>query len=344
MNWRLAANNTINGYSRSYTLRVTTRKGKAVETFLNAESTMAILFIIVACGFFARKVGWTDDRFDAGLSKLIMSISCPALILDSVLGNTDLPDAAFILNILLISIVTFIPILLMAWVAPKIYRAPRESQGAHQFTIAFGNTGFIGFAVVGAIIGSNAVLYASMYNIVFNLTIFSFGALFVSSSGTVKVSAREHIYKMLAQLRSPAMVACFIALVLALLGITDNEGIIGRACDMLGAMTPPASMLVIGSTLAKYRFKDMLGNWRVYPTALLRLLAVPAIFWLIGGFLTDDTYLLGVLSLESGMPAAALGTMFCLTYGGDLKTMSQGMFVTTILSVLTIPLVTLALF
>jgi len=305
---------------------------------------MIILFVIVACGFAARKLGWTDDKFDAGLSKLIMSISCPALILDSVLGNTALPDAAFILNILLISIVAYIPTLLVAWVAPKIYRAPRESQGSHQFTIAFGNTGFIGFAVVGAIIGSNAVLYASMYNIVFNLVIFSFGAYFVSATGTVKVSARERVHKMLSQLISPAMLACFLALILALAGITDNDGIIGRTCDMLGAMTPPASMLVIGSTLAKYRFKDMLGNWRVYPTALLRLLGVPAIVWFVGGFLTNDAVLLGTLALENGMPAAALGTMFCLMYGGDLKTMSQGMFVTTILSVVTIPLVTLALF
>jgi predicted permease len=203
---------------------------------------------------------------------------------------------------------------------------------------------YLPIVVVGAIIGSNAVLYASMYNIVFNLIIFSFGAYFVSASGTVQVSTRERMQSMLEHLRSPAMIACVVALVLALLGITDTEGIIGRTCDMLGAMTPPASMLVIGSTLAKYNFKEMLSNWRVYPTALLRLVGVPAIFWIVGSFLTNDMYLLGVLALENGMPAAALGTMFCLTYGGDLKTMSQGMFVTTILSVITIPLITLMLF
>ena len=315
-----------------------------MDTFLNAESTMIILFIIVGCGFFARKIGWTDDKFDAGLTKLIMNISCPALILDSVLGNTDLPDAPFIMNILVISFVAFAVLIVVAWVAPKIYRTPRESIGAHQFTIAFGNTGFIGFAVIGAIIGSNAVLYASMYNIVFNIIIFSFGAYFVSASGSVQISTHERIENMLVHLRSPAMLACVGALMLALLGVTDTEGIVGRTCDMLGAMTPPASMLVIGSTLAKYNFKEMLGNWRVYPTALLRLIAAPAVFYLVGSLLTNDTYLLGVLALENGMPAAALGTMFCLAYGGDLKTMSQGMFVTTILSVITIPLVTLALF
>lgn len=325
-------------------LRVEGEGGVVVETFLNAESTMIILFIIVTCGFVARKLGWTDDRFDAGLSKLIMNISCPALIFDSVLGNTNLPDAPFILNILLVSFVCFAVLLVLAWALPHVYRTPRESIGAHQFTIAFGNTGFIGFAVVGAIIGSNAVLYASMYNIVFNLLIFSVGAYFVSATGTVKITTRERIDKMLVQLRSPAMISCIIALFLALFGITDLDGVVGRTCDMLGAMTPPASMLVIGSTLAKYDFKEMLGNWRVYPTALLRLLGAPAVFFLVGSLLTNDTYLLGVLALENGMPAASVGTMLCLLYGGDLKTMSQGMFVTTILSIVTIPLVTLVLF
>ena len=314
-----------------------------METFLNAESTMIILFIIVGCGYLARKLKWTDDKFDSGLSKLIMNISCPALILDSVLSNTNLPGADVILNILLMSLAGFAVLLLVAWIAPLIYRAPHETLGAHRFTIAFSNTGFIGFAVVGAIIGSNAVLYASMFNIVFNLIIFSFGAFFISATGTVQVSRREQIDKMLEQMRSPAMISCFVALALALLGVTDTEGVVGRTCDMLGAMTPPASMLVIGSTLAKYKFGEMFGNWRIYPTALLRLLGAPAIFWLVGSFFTTDAYVISAVAMVNGMPAAALGTMFCLTYGGDLRTISQGMFVTTILSIITIPIITLAL-
>ena len=315
-----------------------------METFLNAESTMIILFIIVACGFGARKAGWTDDRFDAGLSKLIMNISCPAMILDSVLSNTSLPDAAFIANILLISLVAFIVLVVFAWLAPKVYRVPRESQGAHQFLIAFGNTGFIGFAVIGAIIGSNAVLYASIYNIIFNIVIFSVGVVFIASSSGKKLTRRETLNGLWEHMRSPVMLAAIIALFLALLGITDTETVIGRTCDMLGAMTPPASMLVVGSSLAKYNFKEMLGNWRVYPTALLRLFAAPAIFYLVGSLFTGDTYLLGTLAMENGMPAAAVGTMLCLAYGGDLKTMSQGMFVTTLLSVISIPILTLILF
>lgn len=314
-----------------------------MATFLSASSTMVILFIIVACGYGARLLKWTDDKFDAGLSKLIMNISCPALILNSVLSNTNLPGPETIVTILLMSLAGFAALLIVAWVAPMIYRAPHETLGAHRFTIAFSNTGFIGFAVVGAIIGSNAVLYASMYNIVFNLVIFSFGAFFISATGTVQATAKERVSDLLKHLRSPAMISCVIALFLALFGITDTEGVIGRTCYMLGAMTPPASMLVIGSTLAKYKFGEMFGNWRIYPTALLRLFGAPAVFWFVGTLFTSDASILSAVAMVNAMPAAALGTMFCLAYGGDLRTISQGMFVTTVLSVITIPIVALAL-
>lgn len=310
-----------------------------METFLDAASTTIILFVIVALGYFCRKMDWMDDRIDSGLSKIITNITCPALIFSSVLSNPSLPDTRFILHILVISTVFYIPILLMAWAAPKLYRTPRSAEGSHQFTIAFGNTGFIGFAVVGAIMDNTAVLYASLYNIVFNVMLFSFGAYFVARSGTVQTTRKTRMKRMVKSLLGPAMISCLIALVLALAGITDEDGIIGNGCELLGAMTPPASMLVIGSTLAKYDFRKMLGDWRIYPTALLRLLGAPAIAFLVAGLMTSDTHLIAALALENAMPAAAMGSILCIVYGGDLETMSKGMFVTTILSVITIPIV-----
>lgn len=312
-----------------------------METFLNAAGTTAILFVVVALGFFARKMSWMDDKVDAGLSKLITNITCPALIFSSVLTNEQLPEAGFIINILVISFIAYIPILALAWFAPKLYSGGGSAEGSHQFTIALGNTGFIGFAVVGSIMGSTAVLYASIYNIVFNLMLFSFGAFAVARSGSAKVDARESLKRTLKSLRGPAMISSIIVLFLALAGITDH-GVIGQGCELLGAMTPPASMLVIGSSLAKYDLKRMFGDWRIYPTAFLRLLGAPAIMFAMASLMTSDSFLIATLTLENAMPAASMGSILCIMYGGDLETMSKGMFLTTIFSVLTIPLVALA--
>lgn len=312
-----------------------------MDTLLNAGSTMLELFIIIALGFLSRKLHITNDSFDASLSKLIMSVTCPAMILDSVLSNTQLPSDDVILQVLGVSIVTYIPIFIMAFLVPFLYRgAPKGSRGAHSFTIAFGNTGFVGFAVCGAILGSNSVLYASLYNIPFNLFIFSIGAFFMSRSGTKKLTHTEQLTYLRKNLISPTMITCVVALFLALGHVTD-QGIIGHTCALLGDMTPPASMLVIGSTLAKYQIGAMLKNKWAYVTSFCRLLVAPAIMYTLGGLLISDPYLLATLTLVSAMPAAALGTVMCLTYGGDLTTTSQGMFLTTILSIATIPLVTM---
>jgi predicted permease len=313
-----------------------------MDTFLNAGSTMIMLFITIALGYLARKIHLMDDYFDAAMSKLIMTITCPAMILDSVLSNSQLPSDDVILQVLGVSIVTYLPIFVLAYLIPIIFRAPVNTRGAHSFTIAFGNTGFIGFAVCGAILGSNSVLYASIYNIPFNLFIFSVGAFFMARSGSVRLSRREQLEYLKKNLISPTMITCIVALVLALLHVTDS-GIIGNTCSLIGAMTPPASMLVIGSTLAKYQLGAMLKNKWAYVSALGRLLMAPAIVFFLGGFMISDPYLLATITLVSAMPAAALGTVMCLTYGGDLTTTSQCMFLTTILSIITIPLVTMCI-
>lgn len=310
-----------------------------MEAFLSAESAMATLFILLALGFIARKTGMVDDSFDTTLSKVVMSITCPAMILNSVLSSTESPSTDTILQILGISCITYVGVLAAAVLLPFVYRVSRRSRGAHQFTIAFGNTGFIGFAVLGAIMGGQSVLYASIYNIPYNLIMFTIGTAMMVSSGDVKASRSTQVKNVLHSLISPVMLSCVVALVLALLHVTDTGGVVGKTCQMLGQMTPPAAMLVIGSTMAKFRLKTMLNNASAYVTAFGRLLLVPVIVFFIGGFFTTDPFLLAAIVLVSAMPVASMGTIMCLTYGGDLTTMSQCTFLSTALSLITIPIV-----
>ena len=310
-----------------------------MEAFLVAESAMATLFILLALGFIARKTGIVDDSFDTTLSKVVMTLTCPAMILNSVLSSTESPSTDTILLILGISCVTYVVILVAAWLLPLVYRVPKRSRGPHRFTIAFGNTGFIGFAVLGAIMGGQSVLYASIYNIPYNLIMFTIGTAMMATSGDVKMSRTDQFKTVGRSLVSPVMLSCVVALFLALFHVTDTEGIAGKTCQMLGQMTPPASMLVIGSTMAKFNLKTMLGNASAYVTTFVRLLIVPALVFLVGGFFTTDPFLLAALVLVSAMPVASMGTIMCLTYGGDLTTMSQCTFLSTALSLITIPLV-----
>ena len=310
----------------------------------HAGLQMLILFTIVLLGAIARKIHLMNDDFDALLSKLVMTVTLPGMILDSVLSNTNLPDSHTIMMMLVYSTVLYVLVCLFAWIFVRlVYRGvPRPAQGAHAYLISFGNTGFIGFAVLGAIMGNDAVLYGAVYNIPYNVFLFSVGMLFIASTGSdgaaAKKPVKEQVKAIAKQLVSPCLISCFVAMFLALFGVTDS-GYVGQTCNLLGQMTVPAAMLVIGSTLAKQPLKQMVNDGWSYLTSFMRLAGVPLLIFFVGGIFIHDPYILAVI--ESAMPAASSGIMMCLAYGGDTMTMSRGTFITTIFSLVTLPLLAL---
>lgn len=322
---------------------------------------MAILAVIVVCGFIARKKRLMNDAFDTMLSQLVMSVTLPALILDSVLSSTQLPSAHDIgltlgyaaLYFLLIGSVSFL-------ITRVVYRGvPSVTRGAHEFMMIYGNTGFLGYAVLAAVLDPSAVLYAAIFNIVFNITVFSYGVMLVSGDkpdarqagrrdrsgepaepASKKHSWQDHVRALGRTLTKPALIASYIAVVLALCGITDS-GPIGQTCDLLGGMTVPAAMLVIGSSIAKMPIKEMLFDKWSYLTAAIRLIVAPLLVFGVFRLFTHDAFILAIMVMLAAMPVASNGTMLCLAYRGDTRAVARGTFLTTIFSMVTLPLIAL---
>jgi predicted permease len=97
-------------------------------------------------------------------------------------------------------------------------------------------------------------------------------------------------------------------------------------------------MLVIGSTLAGIPIREVFRDLRVYPVTLVKLLVIPVVTWLALRFIIPDARTLGILIAEAGMPTATAAAMLSLQYGGNETLASKGVFITTLFSVLTIPL------
>lgn len=322
---------------------------------------MAILAVVVVCGFIARKKRLMNDTFDTMLSQLVMSVTLPALILDSVLSSTQLPSAHDIgltlgyaaLYFLLIGSVSFL-------ITRVVYRGvPSVTRGAHEFMMIYGNTGFLGYAVLAAVLDPSAVLYAAIFNIVFNITVFSYGVMLVSGDkpdarqagqrdgsgepaepASKRHSWQDHVRALGRTLTKPALIASYIAVVLALCGITDS-GPIGQTCDLLGGMTVPAAMLVIGSSIAKMPIKEMLFDKWSYLTAAIRLIVAPLLVFGVFRLFTHDAFILAIMVMLAAMPVASNGTMLCLAYRGDTRAVARGTFLTTIFSMVTLPLIAL---
>lgn len=312
-----------------------------MDIFSHAAFQMIELTLLAAAGVIARKLDFMNSAFDTMLSRLVMNFSLPALMISSVLNNTGLPDFATIMRILGFSMLAYVLMMIVSYLVPRLYpNLEPATRGAHSFMMGFGNTSFVGLPILNAIFGPAAVFYGVINNIPFNIFAFTCGEAMIKQGGAPKAapSLKRRVKKVLRNLMNPAMIACIIALVLASLGITDNGGLVGNTLNYIGQMTVPASMLIIGSTLATMSPKEMLSHAKPYVTSAMRLLVIPVVLFVALRPFIDDPLILGVIVVGAGMPVASMGTMMALMYDGDVKAMSQGTFITTVLALGTIPL------
>ena len=314
-------------------------------TFTTIFLQMLTLCIPIIGGIVAARTGFLDQKMNTALTRLIINITLPCMVISSVGANETLPETPVLLTLLAASTAGYAIAAIIAFAVTALMRTPAAERSAWHFSITFGNVGFIGYPALSAIFGPQAVLYAAVANIPVNLFNFSIGAAMVKAGSQdtherASLSFAERLRELVRDAVNPTFFASFILLALVLLGIHDL-GILGDGLATIGNFTTPAVLLMLGSTLASYNAREMLGNWRAYAAGAARLVLVPcAILFILGGFITDPLAR-GVLVVGSAMPAASNGVLFSLLYGVDPKPMMQANFVTIIASILTIPLIAL---
>lgn len=305
--------------------------------FTHVLERMLLIFGVVVTGFLAARRGLWPSGLDRPLSVFILGVTMPCLILASVAdGNVGFSPAA-LTELLAVAAFTYVVLLGAAYGVSLLWRVGPERRGLQRFMLTFGNVSFIGYPVVDAIFGPRAVFCASVINIPFNLLIFTVGVRFVTASG----GGRREPFTW-RQLTTPCVTASVAALAVALLGIGIPRPA-GEWLHLVGDMTTPASLLIIGSGLSRIRPRDMAGSPFVYGVAVLRLVGLPLAVASLLRLAGADPFMGRVAAVLTAMPVATNGMMFCLKYGVDERLMTQGLFLTTLLSVFTIPLVALVL-
>ena len=292
---------------------------------------MLILLAIVIVGYVAGKLKYMGDDFDRRLSNIIIDITCPALILSSTMGGT-FPDRSLILPLLAISLLTYLLLTAVSWYLPRLLTKKSEDQGPVGFALMFGNVGFIGYPIVGAIFGHQAVFYAAVLNVVNTLSVFTIGVMLVN--GEKRCMAFQP--KILV---STPLIAAYLAILIVAFGIDDIPEVISQPITMIGNITVPGALLIIGSSMSKLSWRMMLGSRVVYVTTAFRLLILPLLLYGIFRIVGFDMLVIDINTLVIAMPVATYGTILCLRHGRDTTLITEVTLISTLLSVLTIPLV-----
>lgn len=292
---------------------------------------MVIMLIFLAIGTVAARRGIMDEEFTRRYTTFNLLIPQTGMILSSILGTEATLSVAEIGSILGYGFLMYAILIALGLLVPVLYRCKPEDKGVYSFMTIFGNVGFLGIPVAKSIFGAEAALYAGLLNIPFNLLAYTVGvAMMARGRGEKGINWKRLVNLPLIVSLASVVLLCFHV---------KLTGAVGSAAEMLGDMILPGSMMIIGASLGQQKLRDVFGDWRIYLFAPMRLVVVPVVLWSVLHLIVKNEVFLGTMVLLGAMPAAAFATMLSIEYGGNVKMASKGVFVTTVLSAVTIPLV-----
>lgn len=301
---------------------------------------MLTLFAIVVVGYIAGKLGYMGGTFDKKLSKVVIDITCPALILSSAMTG-ELPDRRYILPLLGISVLTYVLLTGVALLLPRLLTKKKDDEGVIGFAMMFGNVGFMGYPIVASIFGHEAVFYAAVLNVVNTFTVFTVGTmLIVGKNLESTVEEKEMSQKKMLRkvLYSTPMLSAYLTMLIVALEIKDIPEFISQPLTMIGNITVPAALLIIGSSMSQLPLRALLGNSTIYTTTLMRLAILPVGIHYLMTLLGFSSFVVGINTVVIAMPVATYGTILCLRHGKDTTLITEVTFITTLLAMISIPL------
>jgi predicted permease len=299
--------------------------------FTSAFVQVVILFILIIAGYAARKAGVLNLQVTQGFSRFILSISLPALAISSLqieFSHERLTDAALMFCIM---VGCYLLYAVYAWFVPKLLRANRQDAAVYRFCVFFSNTAFMGYPVLEAFFGKEAVFYGVVFNIIYPLLMFTVGTGFMVFARDTPGKKHPIPWK------NPGVIASVIGFTLFLMPFRLPL-ILEQPIDMLGGLTTPFSMIVIGSLLTHLKFQDIWKGAGVYGVLIFRLAVIPLSVFALLKLFGFSGYLLSVPVLLSAMPAAANISIFANQFGCNEELASRLVFLSTLVSVFTLPL------
>lgn len=325
-----------------------------MDVALKVIYNVALLFIMMIPGILLKKCRLSTDGIGKGISNLVLYIAQPALIFLAYLRPFDkniLINSAYVL---VLSIVVHI---IFSVVAMNFFKkSPDGARRMLRFATIFSNAAFMGIPLISAVLEDTypgATVYASIYNITFNLFLWSLGVYICTDKRDVNENGieddEEHIKQGASPLKAlyhPVTVAAAIGLLFFILPIEGYvPGILTESFGMLKNLVAPLSMVVIGLRLADMSFKGIFKDKDMYIFLLLRHILLPlaslGVVKLVGIVIDIPTVVEMVVVIMASAPAATSATMFAEKYDCDADYVSRLVTVSTLLSIITMPLILL---
>lgn len=299
---------------------------------------MIVLFLLMLIGFFCYKKEVITDEVSKKISAIVVNIANPAMILSGGMDGSSVIAGKELITVLIIIAVMYTVLVLLGQLMPKLLRVDLKSRGAYQAMTIFSNIGFMGFPVIAALYGNQALLYGALFTIPYNLLIYTYGVsvMEISRDEGKKEKKRFPWNRVL----NTGVIACLVTMVLYF-GRIPVPAFLKAVVTSLSNLTAPLSMMVIGASLAVIDLKKLFGDKRLLVFSVIKLLIIPVAGTFIIKQFVNHEMIVGVCMVMLATPVGSMTAMLAQQYEGDYEMAARGVALTTILSVVTMPVVAL---
>lgn len=289
-------------------------------------SQVAIMLLLIISGLVASKLKWISENGVSQMINILFYLVTPAVIINSFLSVEYSSDRLVSLAVMAGCAILIHTIgIVVSWI---FYRKEEVSKkSVLRCTVIFSNCGFMCLPLAAALFGDIGVFYVSVYVVMHNVLIWTVGvSLFEKGAMSIKKA-----------LINPGTIGVIIGLPLFIFDVPVPE-ILSGTVGSLASLNTPMAMIVLGFYLSCTAPRIQKGDGKLLFCMLLRLLAVPAIGLLLLWLLPIPADVFAACMLPACAPAASNVTMFASKFGGDVDSASRMVSVSTLLSILTIPL------
>ncbi len=300
------------------------------------ESVLLLLLMLIP-GIILNKMMKGDKSFVGGLSKLVLYIAAPAMMISPFIREFDKEMLGEIIVTFfggLVMLLIFYAVSMIIWGEEKVKRTLR-------FSIVFSNAGYMGIPLIEYLLGGEAVIYATVFNVAFNFLTWTLGCYIYT--GDIKYMRPKKI------ITNPVVISMIVGLIIFF--TPANRYIpetVASAIEMVKGLVAPISMMVVGYHAASANYKRVLSRGSLWLSFFLRLIVCPLLTFLVfkglsvAGIFTSAT-VTTVMLIASATPSATATSMFAEMFSGDTEISGVAVPISTVLSLATMPLVAMVL-
>lgn len=303
---------------------------------------MLVLLVMMLIGYIVFRIRWLDANACSKMSKIVVNILNPCLMINGVLGKEAALEGNMLFQTLILVVIYYGVLVLLSGPVASVLRVKKKHYNLYRLMLIFSNVGFMGIPVITSIYGKEAMLLIAFYNLGYNLLLYTYGIYLASTGEETEQKAEAAKGAGWKKLLNLGVASCLISILIFVSGVTMPDSVC-TFFDYVGNAAVPLSMILIGVSVAQGGKKEFFLDGKMYVFMAIKMLAIPIAAALLMRLVSWPALVEGVFILMFAMPVGSIVVMLAAEGGADEIECTKGSILTTLLSVLTIPVVSLFL-